>query len=99
MSDNDIVTECLSLGEIKRIQLAKNLEIKAKITPSKKCDIGMGPGKPLSTKVSGGEVGIIIDARGRPSWKTLNDDKERQKILIEWYNSLDLYPAKMMCEL
>lgn len=40
----------------------KDLEI----TPSKTFDVGAGKGRPISAKLEGGTVGIIVDARGRP---------------------------------
>jgi len=37
-----------------------------RIEPAKTLDMGAGPGKALTVKVKGGEVGLILDARGRP---------------------------------
>ena len=36
------------------------------ITPAKTFDVGAGKGKPLTAKLEGGTVGIIVDTRGRP---------------------------------
>jgi uncharacterized protein (TIGR01319 family) len=36
------------------------------VTPAKGFDVGAGKGKPVTAKVEGGTVGLIIDTRGRP---------------------------------
>jgi len=96
MPGGDLLTEKLALGEIKRIKIPKEEEIDVTITPSKKFDVGAGPGKSMTTNVRGGEVGIIIDARGRPSWQNLEHDEEGKKMLIKWFNSLDMYPDEKL---
>jgi hypothetical protein len=44
-----------------------------------------------ATTITGGVVGVVIDARGRPLTLPQND-KERQERLSAWFKSLDLYP-------
>ncbi len=36
------------------------------ITPTKNFDVGEGKGKPVTARLEGGTVGIILDGRGRP---------------------------------
>ncbi len=50
------------------------------ISPSKTFDVGAGKGKPLTAKLEGGTVGIIIDARGRPFSIDLNSANRISKL-------------------
>jgi hypothetical protein len=82
-------------GEIKRIPLRTGEEMKVEILPSKKCDVGAGPGVPLKTSVEGGEVGIIIDTRGRPLMIPSENGERREK-LLKWYRDMEAYPEKFL---
>ena len=82
-------------GEIKRIPLRTGEEMKVEILPSKKCDVGAGPGVPLKTSVEGGEVGIIIDTRGRPLM-IHSEGGERREKLLKWYRDMEAYPEKFL---
>lgn len=78
----------VAFGDIVLIPFKEIAE--AEIVPSKGFDVGEGQGKKLSTKIEGGEVGIIIDARGRP----LNlpvEPKKRVEKLNKWFDALGLY--------
>jgi len=55
--------------------------------------VGAGPGNSVITEIEGGVVGIIIDARGSPSWANLpKNDTERRRKLLEWFTALKAYP-------
>jgi len=95
MPDGKRIDETLSMGEIKRIPLGEGKEAKAIIKPRRKFDVGAGPGHELETKVYGGVVGIVVDARGRPL-QLPEDDKERKKKLLEWFMALDAYPENSL---
>jgi uncharacterized protein (TIGR01319 family) len=90
--------EELSYGDIKLIKLGESEEAKVHITPEKNFDIGMGPGKELETTVSGGVAGVILDARGRPIYLPL-DEGARKDLILNWFNTLELYPLKSLKEL
>lgn len=91
MPDGSPRTEILNFGEIKLIPVGVGEVVEANISPSKKFDVGMGPGRTRTAKVSGGVVGIIIDARGRPI--TLpQDSAERKRTLYNWFTALSMYP-------
>ncbi|MEM2921697.1 MAG: glutamate mutase L, partial [Candidatus Bathyarchaeia archaeon] len=93
MPDGEVKTESLSFGQIKRVELQVGEVAEARITPSKKCDVGVGRGRTLTTKIEGGVAGIIIDARGRPI--TLPQDRmERKRTLVKWFTDLNMYPEK-----
>ncbi|MEK7806051.1 MAG: methylaspartate mutase, partial [Planctomycetota bacterium] len=61
------------------------------VLPAKNFDVGAGKGKPITKKVFGGVVGIVIDTRGKPI--TLAKDKAlRVEQLQRWAKALDAYP-------
>jgi hypothetical protein len=93
MSNGDLVTEELNYGTIKKIPLAVGKTAQVEIAVSRPFALSKRIGQKLVTKVDGGVVGIILDGRGRPI--TLpKKDEDRRKKLIEWFNSLELYPEK-----
>ena len=84
-------------GEINAIPLRAGEEIVIEILPSKGCDVGAGPGVPLKTFAEGGEVGIIVDTRGRPL-TIPNEWGERRGKLIKWYRAMKAYPDQFLKE-
>jgi len=94
---NDVEVK-MNFGEIKRIPLPEGKEARAVLSPRRGFDVGSGPGKPSKEAIIGGSVGVVIDARGRPF--LLPEEKEvRQKKLVEWIGSLNLYPEEQMTKL
>ncbi|MCJ7635698.1 glutamate mutase L, partial [Candidatus Bathyarchaeota archaeon] len=89
------ITEEVKLGEIKVIPLKTGEKADVEITPLKKFDVGAGPNRALKKQVNGGVVGIIIDARGRPTILP-KDDEKRMKKLIEWFTSTKAYPESVL---
>jgi len=89
--DSTAIEEQMKFGEIKRIPLPQDQQAKATITPKKGFDVGGGPGHRLEKTVTGGEVGVILDARGRPLSLPVEDDLRRE-CLRKWIEALDLYP-------
>jgi len=81
----------LNFGEMYLIPASVGESVKVTIHPQKGFDVGRGPGKPLSTEVRGGVVGVIIDARGRPL--VLPKEKpERVRMFQDWHKALSVYP-------
>jgi uncharacterized protein (TIGR01319 family) len=81
----------MKYGDLKRIPLGPEETADVEITPTRKVDVGAGPGKPLSRTVRGGTVGLILDARGRPL--TLPDERRScQAAAGKWAQALELYP-------
>jgi hypothetical protein len=74
---NEILEGDLKTGEIKLIDL-DILECKINITPEKGYDIGAGKGVSVDKKIQVGEVGIILDGRGRPIHFNKNE------AIVEW---------------
>ncbi|MDD2889169.1 MAG: glutamate mutase L [bacterium] len=75
-------------GEIVLMPFTGEKEVE--ITPAKGFDVGAGHGKKLVATIEGGEVGLIIDARGRPLVLPTDKNKRIEK-LNKWYNALGLY--------
>jgi uncharacterized protein (TIGR01319 family) len=81
-------TEKIIGGELKIVQIPQDTEMK--ITPNNRfIDVGAGAGKVLESKAVVGEVGLILDGRGRPIIFE-KDDFARIKQMQSWYRSFDL---------
>jgi uncharacterized protein (TIGR01319 family) len=65
------------------------LRTEALIQPAKGFDVGAGKGKPRTVQVTGGMVGLIIDARGRPL-ALPSDGSKRIAKLREWLAAMGL---------
>ena len=89
--DGSKIEEELGFGEVKRVKLAESQEAKAIVTPYKKFDVGNGPGRTVERTVMGGEVGIILDARGRPL-SLPEEEAVRRERLLKWFQALEAYP-------
>lgn len=81
----------LRFGEIVRLDLPPGAEAELQAEPSKSFDLGAGKGKPVTLKVKGGVVGLILDARGRPLYLA-EGESERAAQLRAWAQAVDLYP-------
>ena len=90
MPDSTTIEEYMKFGEIKLIPLPEGHRAKVAITPEKGFDVGGGPGHRLESTVMGGEVGVILDGRGRPLLLP-EDDNTRRAYLLEWIKMLNLY--------
>ena len=81
--------EAVPFGSIRVIAIPIGQKTMVEISPAKGLDVGAGRGKPLSTEVEGGVVGLIIDARGRPL-QLPSDPTRRIAKLIEWHKALNI---------
>jgi uncharacterized protein (TIGR01319 family) len=82
------VEKKVNFGDIAVLPLQERA--KAEITPERGFDVGEGKGKKVIQEIEGGEVGIIIDARGRP-FKLPESKKERISKLGKWFDALEVY--------
>ena len=97
MPDGTTIDERIDFGRIKHVDLPVGLEAKATISPKRGFDVGAGSGHRLETKVIGGEVGVVLDGRGRPL-QVPEGMEERKKSLLDWFESLNLYPTDKLHE-
>ncbi|MCX7598372.1 MAG: glutamate mutase L [Armatimonadetes bacterium] len=82
----------LAFGDLVRMPLPTGEKAVATVEPARGFDCGAGPGRRLVAEVTGGQVGLLLDARGRPL--LLPDDvEERRQVLARWAVATDLYPA------
>ena len=80
----------IGFGDLIRIKVGYE-EVKATLTPGKSVDVGAGTGEQINTKIFGGQVGIIIDGRGRPLQIEKSSSK-RISDLKKWSDAVDEYP-------
>ncbi|MEY4118220.1 MAG: hypothetical protein RLZZ116_1548 [Planctomycetota bacterium] len=73
----------LACGDVALVRVGPEQEVEVVVEPAKEFDLGAGPGKPISRRVKGGAVGILLDARGRPL--VLPDgDADRRAAVARW---------------
>jgi len=80
----------INFGDLIRIKVGYE-KVKATLTPIKGVNVGAGLGQQINTTIYGGQVGIIIDARGRPL-KIKQSSSERISDLKKWSDALNEYP-------
>jgi uncharacterized protein (TIGR01319 family) len=83
MADGVMIHDEVSFGELKTLPLGVREVAEVVVTPTRRFDVGRGKGRSIEAVVTGGEKGLIIDARGRP----LKIPKNKE-VLEEWMNSL-----------
>ena len=81
--DGVTVEDEVSFGELKTLTLGAGERARLEVTPRRGLDAGGGRGKRLEASVTGGEVGLILDARGRPLEVPAEKD-----VLAKWMRSL-----------
>jgi hypothetical protein len=73
----------VSGGEMVIIPAGREEEFEVEIVPARKVEAGAGPGRRVTGKCRGGEVGVIIDARGRPV-QFPEEEEARMALVREW---------------
>ena len=90
-TDSDTFEGEMKYGDLMRIPLAEDEKCRVEIEPERGIDVGAGRNRPLETECSGGQVGLILDARGRPL-DLPEDESERRELVREWNRAVDVYP-------
>jgi len=87
--------ECgtLAFGELRLFPLGRDDRAQIELRPAKQVDLGEGKGVSVTRDVRGGEVGLLLDGRGRPL-QLPTDSQKRLAALIRWHRAVDLYPGK-----
>lgn len=83
--------DSLVYGELKVLDLKEGEKAEVEITPTKHFDLGEGKGKKIVKEVTGGVVGLVIDARGRPLSPSKGKDVRAEQIL-KWNMAFGAYP-------
>jgi len=74
----------ISKGQLKRIEVNRGVHIRLYLAPEKDSDVGMGKrGLGGWVSVVGAEVGVIIDARGRPL-QLPKSAQSRSRLIRDW---------------
>jgi uncharacterized protein (TIGR01319 family) len=90
MPDGAVIEEKMRYGDLKLIPLGVGETAEIEVHPRRGFDMGEGPNRPIQGTVHGGEVGVLLDIRGRPlTLPDSNDDRVNK--LLEWNNKLGLY--------
>jgi hypothetical protein len=81
----------IAVGEMRLLPLSEDESAHVAVEPTRRFDAGEGAGRAVEAEVSGGVVGLIIDARGRPL-ELPEDDDERMEAIRRWERELRAYP-------
>ncbi len=87
--------ECgtLAFGDLRLFPLGRDDRAQIELRPAKQVDLGEGKGVSVTRDVRGGEVGLLLDGRGRPL-QLPTDSQKRLAALIRWHRAVGLYPGK-----
>jgi len=93
-SDGKKLEESLLFGDIKVFELGEGEKAEIEVTPARQFDLGEGKGQKITKEVTGGVVGLVIDARGRPLDLDGSKGKEpRCEVLSKWNTAFNAYPT------
>lgn len=93
LPDGSTFRETLTYGSLTLLKAAYGPKVKAVLKPRRGFDMGAGLGVPLTADLQGGQVGIVLDCRGRRPFEIPTDAAERVRRLKLWAQALDEYPA------
>ncbi len=79
-------------GEISVIPLGVKESVPLDVKPHREFTVGNARGGTLATVAWGGEIGIILDGRGRPLVLPAGSDR-RISALKAWYEAMNAYPG------
>ena len=83
----------LLFGEIRVFELRDGEKAEVEITPARQFDVGEGKGKKIAKEVTGGVVGLVIDARGRPL--ELKEGKGRESLAEALWHTTKALPLAL----
>ena len=82
-------------GELVLMPLPSSGVAQLTAVPERGFDLGLGRGRPLTTEVRGGVVGLIVDTRGRQPFGLPADPLARIQKLRQWNQALQMYPREV----
>ncbi|HSO12194.1 MAG TPA: glutamate mutase L [Anaerolineales bacterium] len=83
-SDGTDVRADVKFGGLEILPLPSGQSARLSLQPLKRADAGLGPGRSGSITVTGGAMGVVIDARGRPL-QFPTDPVRRRELIKKWY--------------
>jgi hypothetical protein len=73
----------VKFGGLEILPLPSGQTARLSLQPLRRADAGLGPGKGGAIQVTGGALGVVIDARGRPL-QLPNDPVRRRELMKRW---------------
>jgi len=82
----------VQFGSLERIIVPVGVKAVLELRPTRRFDLGVGPGKGVRVEAWGGAVGVIIDARGRPLvWP--EKEEARRTAARQWLRELGVWAS------
>jgi uncharacterized protein (TIGR01319 family) len=92
MPDGNTVRQSCKHGDLKLLPLAETETAHATISPARHIDVGAGAGQRVERTIRGGQVGLVLDARGRRSMVVPTERIARIAAAKRWSEALAMYP-------
>ena len=89
ITDDKTYQGILKSGELKLLPICKG-EYDCFLVPKSDVDVGYGKGKEFKGKIFGGEVGVVLDGRGREI-SFLNSTQDRINQILDWSDQTNEY--------
>jgi hypothetical protein len=83
-SDGTDVRADVKFGGLEILPLPSGQSARLSLQPLQRADAGLGPGRSGAVTVTGGALGVVIDARGRPL-QFPSDPVRRRELIKKWY--------------
>ena len=83
-NDGTDVRSDVKFGGLDILPLPSGQSARLSLQPLQRADAGLGPGRSGSITVTGGAMGVVIDARGRPL-QFPSDPVRRRELIKKWY--------------
>jgi hypothetical protein len=83
-SDGTEARADVKFGGLEILPLPSGQSARLSLQPTSRVDAGLGPGRSGALPVTGGALGVVIDARGRPL-KLPSDPVRRRELIKKWY--------------
>ncbi|RMH44631.1 MAG: methylaspartate mutase [Deltaproteobacteria bacterium] len=92
LPDGSRRSESLGVGQLRFVELGPGEVARAVLTPSRRVDVGGGPGVRVVRDLRGGVCGLVFDGRGRRPLPVPADAGERVRAAERLARELRLYP-------
>ena len=86
-SDGTEVRSEVKFGGLEILPLPGGQTAQLSLQPLRRADAGLGPGRSGVVPVTGGAMGVVIDARGRPL-QLPADPVRRRELVKKWYHTV-----------
>jgi uncharacterized protein (TIGR01319 family) len=90
LPDGQTIDETLQWGDLKLIAYHSTEPVELQVEPMKNVHLGADTKGPQTVTMTGGEVGLILDCRGRPIVVPADTAARRQQ-LSQWYTEMGMY--------